>query len=123
MTCCLPGYIWDMIEWKRVPWSLWVYFGVVLLGTVRLEVEAHGPVGVKGLFLLVMIVWLYLLFKGIWWVWGITLVIYVLGFVSFLSSGSLSVIVGTSSVAGLVLLLLPVTRRYFVGDVPATGAK
>lgn len=112
-----------MIAWKRVPWSLWVYFGVVLLGTVRLDVEAHGPVGVKGVFLLVMMVWLYLLFKGIWWVWCITLAIYVWGFVSFLSSGSFSITAGTSSVAGLVLLLLPITRRYFVGNVSATDAK
>lgn len=111
-----------MIEWKRVPWSLWAYCGVVLLGTVRLEIEAHGPVGVKGFFFLVMIVWLYLLFKGTRWVWGITVVIYVLGFVSFLGSGSLSATTGISSVAGLVLLLLPATRRYFVADVSATAA-
>lgn len=112
-----------MIDWRRVPWSLWVYCGVLLLGTVRLEIEAHGPVGAKGFFLLVMVVWLYLLFKGMRWMWGTTLVIYVLGFVSLLSSGSLSVTAGSLSVAGFVLLLLPVTQRYFAADVSAAGGK
>lgn len=106
-----------MIKWKGVPWSLWVYAGIVLLGTVRLEIEAHGPVGAKGFFLLVMITWLYLLFRGMRWVWGITLVVYALGFVSFLSSDNLSLATGISSVAGFALLLLPVTRRYFARGV------
>jgi hypothetical protein len=111
-----------VIEWKRVPWPLWAYSAVILLGTISLEVKAHGPIPPKLLFPAVMLTWLYLLLKGVRWVWIITVGVYVLGFVADLISGSLTWQGGILSLIGLVLLLLPVTRRYFFSHAVAATA-
>jgi hypothetical protein len=111
-----------VIEWKRVPWPLWAYCAVILLGTISLEVKAHGPIPPKLLFPVVMLTWLYLLLKGVRWVWIITVGVYVLGFVADLISGSLTWEGGTVSLIGLVLLLLPVTRWYFAKHTAVADA-
>jgi hypothetical protein len=102
-----------MIEWRRVPWPLWVHSAVTLTGTILVEITAHGPIPAKALFVAVMLAWLYLLFRGVRWVWIVTIGIYVLGLVPELISGSLQWRGVTVSLIGLILLLLPVTRRYF----------
>jgi hypothetical protein len=38
-----------MIDWRRVPWSLWMFCGVIVLQTVRVEIAAPGPILVEGL--------------------------------------------------------------------------
>ena len=65
-----------MIEWRRVPWPLWVYFAVVLS-------------------------------------WIFTLVINAFGLIPYLISGSLDWEGVAFGLINLLLLLLPVTRRYF----------
>jgi hypothetical protein len=44
-----------MIEWRRVPWPLWVYSAVTLLGTILIEVLAHGPIAAKVLYPILML--------------------------------------------------------------------
>lgn len=111
-----------MIEWRRVPWPLWVYSMVTLTGAILTEVEAHAPIPAKALLIAVMIAWLYILFRRVRWVWIGTVGIYVLGLVPNLVSGSLKWWGLTVSLISLVLLLLPVTRRYFSSRTAVTAA-
>jgi hypothetical protein len=104
-----------MIEWRQVPWPLWVYSAVVLLGVVLIEVGAHGPIAAKALYPVVVFTWLFFLLKGVRWVWIFTVGINALGLVPYLISGSLDWqgIAIAIAIGNLLLLLLPVTRRYF----------
>jgi hypothetical protein len=111
-----------MIEWKRVPWPLWAYSAFVLLGVILILVKAHGPIPVKVLYPCFMLAWIYFLLRGVRWVWIVTVGIYVLGLLPYLISGSLSLQVVALSLFGLLLLLLPATRRYFSSHSAAAGA-
>lgn len=70
----------------------------------------------KLFYFIVTVTWLYYLLKGVRGVWMITVGIYGLGLVAHLISGSLEWQAGTLSGIGLLLLLLPVTRRYFMAS-------
>jgi hypothetical protein len=105
-----------MIEWGKVPWSLWVYAAFNVVGVILIEVQAHGPIPAKVLFPFVMFAWLFFLFRGVRWVWIATVGLIVLGFAGDLISGSFTlrgIVMGLISPA---LLLLPVTRRYFASE-------
>jgi membrane protein implicated in regulation of membrane protease activity len=110
-----------MIEWKQIPWSLWAYSAIILLGTIVIEVKAHGPIPAKVLFTAVMLAWLYFLLKGMRWLWIVTIGIYVVGLILDVISGSLEWQGLALSVVSLMLLLLPATRRYFSRHTPAAG--
>lgn len=86
------------------------------------EVKAHAPVPARFLFAVVVLAWLYFLLKGIRWIWIATVGIYVLGFIPEIISGSLTWQGVILSLVGLMLLILPVTRRYFVGHTSAARA-
>jgi hypothetical protein len=105
-----------MIEWKRVPWPLWLYSVALLLAVISTEVKVHGPVPAKALFAAVMFVWLYFLLKGVRWVWVVTIGVYALGLVMYLIPGSFTLQGVGLSLVGLLLLLLPDTRRHFSED-------
>lgn len=110
-----------MIEWRRVPWTLWVYSAFGLVGVILIEVEIHGQIPSKVLFPFVMLAWLFFLLKGVRWVWFVTLGVSVLGFAGELISDSLA---WNGIVMGLInpmLLLLPVTRRYFKSEPVVAG--
>jgi hypothetical protein len=111
-----------MIEWRRVPWPLWAYSVIMFLGVILIEVKAHGPIPAKALYPFVMFAWLYFLLKGVRWVWIVTVGIYVLGLLPYLISGSLKWQGVALSLIGLLLLLTPVTRRYFSRNTAAAGA-
>lgn len=110
-----------MIDWKQVPWPLWIYSVAMLLAAILLEVKVHGPALARVLFAVIMLVWLYFLLKGVRWVWIVTIGIYVLGVVPDLISGSLTWQSVVLSLFGLMLLLLPVTRRYFSSPTAVVG--
>lgn len=110
-----------MIEWRRVPWPLWVYSVATLVGVILIEALAHGPIAAKVLYPVLMLAWLYYLLKGVRWVWVITLVIEILGLLPYLISGSLQWQGVILSLIAPLLLLLPVTRRYFSSDAAVTG--
>jgi hypothetical protein len=120
-TGYLREYACGMIDWKRVPWPLWGYSVAMLLAASLLEVNVHGPVSARVLFAVIMLVWLYFLLRGVRWVWIVTIGIYVLGVVPDLISGSLTWQGVVLSLIGLMLLLLPVTRRYFSSPTAAVG--
>jgi len=84
--------------------------------------QAHGPITAKVLFAALMLAWLYFLLKGVRWVWIITVGISILGFLPNLIAGSLKWQGLALSLVGLLLLLIPVTRRYFSRSTAAAGA-
>jgi hypothetical protein len=92
---------------------------MLLLGTTLLEFTTHGPVSAKALLAAFMVVWCYLLIQGIRWVWIGTIGIYVVGFITEMISGSLDWLGAALSLIGFILLILPMTRRYFSGDTVA----
>lgn len=110
-----------MIEWRRVPWSMWAYSAVVLTVTLLIEIEAHAPIPAKALLIALMLTWLYFLFRSVHWVWVVTVGIYVLGSAIDLVSGSLRWPGAALNLIGLVLLLLPVTRRYVASRNAGSG--
>jgi hypothetical protein len=110
-----------MIEWRGVPWPLWLYSAITLLGTILIEIEAHGPIGAKALYPFFMLGWLYFLVKGVRWVWVVTVGIYVLGLIRYFAWGPLKWQGVAFAFVGLLLLLLPATRRYFSRQTAAVG--
>ncbi|HET9154931.1 MAG TPA: hypothetical protein VFN85_12555 [Solirubrobacterales bacterium] len=102
-----------MIGWKRVPWPLWVFAVAQLLIAARVEIKVHGPVLLMVLYPGLIIGWLYLLLRGMRWVWLTTLALFVLGLVFELVSGSLRWWGIAMALVEITLLLLPVTRSYF----------
>jgi hypothetical protein len=110
-----------MIEWREVPWPLWVYSALLLLGAIAIEIEARGPTGVKALYPVFMLAWLYFLVKRVRWVWIVTVGIYVLGLIRYLTWGPLKWQAVASTLIGLLLLLLPAVRRYFFRQTAAVG--
>jgi hypothetical protein len=94
----------------------------MLLAALSIEVKANGPVPVKVLFAAVMLTWLYFILQGVRWVWLVTIGIYVLGLAPYLISDSLTWQGLALSLIGLILLLLPVTRRYFPSNASRVDA-
>jgi hypothetical protein len=111
-----------MIDWRRVPWPLWVYSAVVLFEVISLEVKTPGPIPALALYVVIMFGWLYFLLNGRRWVWIVTLGIYALGLVFYLISSSPEWQAVGLTLIGLLLLLLPVTRRFFLSRTVAPGA-
>jgi hypothetical protein len=111
-----------MIDWKRVPWSLWLFCAILAAGWVAVEVDAHGPALAKVLFAALMLAWVYFLLRAVRWLWIVTVAISVTGFVphTFMASRSWRGLV--TSVVELALLLLPVTRRYFADGTETAEA-
>jgi hypothetical protein len=104
-----------------VPWPLWIYSASLLFSATLIEVKVHGPIAAKVLFGPIMLAWLYCLLKGVRWVWIVTVGISVLGFLPDLIAGSLKWQSLAWGLIGLVLLLLPVTRRHFAREPVAVG--
>jgi hypothetical protein len=96
-----------MLEWERVPWSLWVFAALNSASSILVDIEASGPILAKLLFLCIMSTWLFLLLKGLRWVWIGTLGILVLGFVVDLASDALAWRGIAVGLIGFALLLLP----------------
>jgi hypothetical protein len=111
-----------MMDWRQIPWPLWIYSAITLLGAILIEFRAHGPFLAKALYPIVMLVWLYFLLKGVRWIWIVTVGIYIVGLIPYLISGSLKWQGIALSLIGILLLLLPVTRQYFSKNPVAADA-
>jgi hypothetical protein len=103
-----------MIAWRRVPWTLWAFAVLTVAGLIVVIARASGDVQVKALAFYVVITaaWLYFLLKGVKWVWMITVGVELVGLLFDLITGSGTWLGDSSGLVGLVLILLPVTRRY-----------
>jgi hypothetical protein len=103
-----------VIDWKRVPWTLWL-LAVLFLGNLAIlicgaELRA-GLVVFSGLF---VVGWLYLLFSGNRWVWILTIALFVVSLVIDLANGSpLPWYSWVINLAELALLVKPDSCRFF----------
>jgi hypothetical protein len=103
-----------MIAWRQVPWTLWAFAVLTVAGVIVVLVGASGDVHVRALAFYVVITaaWLYFLLRGVSWVWMFTVGVGLVGLLFDLTTGSGTWLGDSSGFVGLVLMLLPVTRRY-----------
>jgi hypothetical protein len=102
-----------MIEWRKVPWPLWLYVLQFLALSVWLVTHVSGPVAARLLFGALVLAWALGLLKGVRWLWIATVVVGTLGLISNLITGPRTWYGIASGFVSLGLLLLPPTRCYF----------
>src|ERR1700733_3291157 len=102
-----------MIAWRRVPWTLWAFAALTVAGAIVVLARASGNAPATALIIYVVVIcaWLYFLLRGARWVWMITVGVGLVGLLFYLISGSGTWLGISSGLVGLVLLVLPPTRR------------
>jgi hypothetical protein len=108
-----------VIASTRIPWTLWAYSALVVLSGVLVEIQASAPSPAKLLLAAFLLGWLYLLLRGMWWVWGMTVAIYILELAAEVAAGSITWQGVGVRLVGLLLLLLPASRAYSLTRPPA----
>lgn len=103
-----------MIAWRRVPWTLWAFAVLTVAGLIVVLARASGdaPVAVLIIYVVLTCAWLYFLLRGVRWVWMITVGVGLVGLLFDLITGSGTWLGISSGVVGLLLMLLPATRRH-----------
>ena len=101
----------DVIEWQRVPLSLWAVCVLLLLEALAIAVAVSGPVILVALTPPLALFWCYFLLKGVRWLWFATVLASILAIPGALFGSAPWRI--ALSLLGLVLVLLPATRSYF----------
>jgi hypothetical protein len=101
-----------VIEWGKVPWTLWVLAALWVAELILFEAKLHGPVGPRVFYPVFVLAWLFFLLKGLRWVWIATLGFSVLGLLLLPISGSVTWHGVAEGAIGIGLLLMPSTRRY-----------
>jgi hypothetical protein len=92
------------------------------VGTIRIE-TGHLRLELRLFTVAFNLVWIYFLLAGVQWLWIATVAFGVLGVALDPILGTTTLYGLASSLVGLVLLLLPATRRYFGrGDAAAANA-
>lgn len=105
----------DVIEWQRVPLSLWAVCALLLIEALAIAFTASAPMVLVVVTIPVALVWCFFLLRGVRLLWFATLLVSVLAILGALL-GSVSWHIGLTCM-GLLLLLLPSTRIYFsIGD-------
>ena len=107
-----------MIEWGRVPWSLWLYVVSSVAFSGWFVFQVSGPVTARVLFSAIILTWAFYLLKGLRWLWIATVVVVALSFISGLITGPRTWYGIAGGVISLGLLLAPATRRYFASEPP-----
>jgi hypothetical protein len=103
-----------MIAWRRVPWTLWAFAVLTVAGLIVVLARASGdaPVTVLIIYVVLILAWLYFLLRGVRWVWMITVGVGLVGLLFDLITGSGTWLGISSDLVGLLLMLLPATRRH-----------
>jgi hypothetical protein len=103
-----------VIAWRRVPWTLWAFAVLTVGGLVVVVASSAADTHLKALafYVLVTASWLYFLLKGVRWLWIVTVGVELVGLLFDLVTGSGTWLGISSGLVGLVLMLLPATRRY-----------
>jgi hypothetical protein len=108
-----------VIEWGKVPWSLWI-FVLASVGLLAWFVtQVSGPSAALVLFVAVVLAWAAALLSGVRWLWIATVAVGALGLLSRLATGFRTWYGIAGEVIGLGLLLLPSARSYFANQPPA----
>jgi hypothetical protein len=103
-----------VIAWRRVPWTLWAFAVLTVAGLIVVLARAAGDAPVVALIIYVVLIlgWLYLLFRGVRWVWIVTVGVGLVGLLFDLVTGSGTWLGISSGLVALLLMVLPATRRY-----------
>ena len=101
-----------MIDWDKLPWSLRVYAFLIGIGAIVVVTQAHRVAGIA-IFVVLILTWLYFLLRGSRFLWIVTVGISVLGLMTDLAFYSFTILGFATGIVGLVLLVLPSTRRFF----------
>jgi hypothetical protein len=100
-----------VIDWRRVPLSLWAICALLLFEALAITVAVSGPVILVALTVPVALTWCFFLLKGVRWLWFATVLVSVLAVPGAVFGPASWRIVLT--LIGLLLLLLSSTRAYF----------
>jgi len=103
----------SLASWGRAPWSLRAYVVIALASSVVTAVTASAPVPSRVFSVSFTGVVCFFLLRGVRWLWVLAIVFILLGLAANITGGDAKwygVVIG---VVGLVLLLLPDTRRFF----------
>jgi hypothetical protein len=102
-----------VIEWGKVPWSLWVYVGLTAGSIVVVVLTASVPVAPSIFSIVLILAWDFFLLKAIRWLWIATVVVGALELAFSLGTGAGTWYGYLLGLVDLALLLLPTTRRFF----------
>lgn len=102
-----------MIEWGKVPWSLWAYVVLTTGGIVVVVLTASVPVAPSIFAIALFLVWNFFLLRAVRWLWVATIVVGALELAFSLGTGAGTWYGYLLGLIDLGLLLLPVTRRFF----------
>ena len=102
-----------MIEWGKVPWTLWAHVFLALAGlALPFALRSGSKPGIFVVGVVFVVVWNYFLLKRVRWLWIVTVVFAIIGNVQFLALGPRNYELGIGLV-DFVFLLHPTTRRFF----------
>lgn len=107
-----------MIEWQRVPWTLWVWaVGVLVVEVEFVVVVAHQSGSTHIVTIIVTLallsLWPYFMFRGVRWLWITTVGADALILVIDISTGHGTWHGDLLGIVQVLFLLLPVTRRFY----------
>jgi hypothetical protein len=108
-----------MIEWRRVPWSIWTFVLASIGLSAWFVTRVSRPALALLLFVAIVLAWAVALLSGMRWLWIATVVVGTVGLIDRLATGPRTWYGIAGEVIGLGLLLLPSTRRYFADQRPA----
>ncbi len=102
-----------MIEWGKVPWSLWAYVVLTTGSIVVVVLTASVPVAPSIFSIVLFLVWDFFLLRAVRWLWIATVVVGALELVFSLGTGAGTWYGYLLGLIDLALLLLPATRQFF----------
>jgi len=104
----------SVIDWSRIPWSLWLLSALILLSSVPAAARGDGSAAEVILAPIISLVWVYFLLRGVRWLWFFSLAVCLLIILAIVL-GSATWEGYVESVLGAALLLMPGTRQYLLG--------
>lgn len=108
-----------MIEWERVPWSLWLYVAISIGQIVVLLFTASTPIAPLVFSIVFIVAWDFFLVKAVRWLWIGTVALGAVVLAIDLATGTGTWHGDVVGAIGLGLLLLPATRRFFAANEAA----
>jgi len=111
-----------MINWRRVPWSLWAYVALTTVGSCVSVLTGSTPIAPLIFAVMLILVWNFFLLKGLRWLWIATAVLSALSIGFDLATDQGTWHGDVIGLIGLGLLLVPATRRFFGAVKPAVAA-
>lgn len=111
-----------MIEWEKVPWSLWLYVAISVGQIFVLVFTASVPIAPLVFFVVLIAAWDFFLLRAVRWLWigTVALGALILAIDLVTSTGTWhGDLIGAID---LGLLLLPATRRFFAASETAPAA-